>query len=144
MNLINKKNCIPIICITYTVVSIASTVYEIMDKGVINPTQLNIFLFLIFSMLGVGVLSFHRFLDRFSPVGMLILQYLMALLMINGSLWLASHIVEIHPDGYHDMTLSFSVPYLIGSVLYFLCLKIELKKQNRLLKEIRQKHLLDA
>ena len=57
MRIINKKNVIPIICITYTVISIGYTIFEIIINGKMNPTQLNIFLFLVLSILGVAVLS---------------------------------------------------------------------------------------
>lgn len=144
MNLINKKNFIPIICITYTIVSISLTIFEILDKREMTPSHLNIFLFLACSILGVGVLSLHRLLDRFSPLVMLILQYLIAIMIIHGLLWMASYFVDIHPDGFHDMTLSFSIPYAIGSVLYYICLKLEVKKQNQLLKLIKQKHVKES
>lgn len=144
MNLIHKKNFIPIICMTYTIVSISLTIFEILDRREMTPSHLNIFLFLACSILGVGVLALHRFLDRFSPLVMLLLQYLIAIVIIHGTLWMASYFVDIHPDGFHDMLLSFTVPYAIGCVIYYFCLKIEVKKQNDLLKQMKQKHLQDS
>lgn len=139
MKLINKRNVIPIICITYTVVSISLTIFEILNKGEMNPTQFNIFLFLILSILGVGVLSQHYRFERFSPLTMIILQYVIAVVIIVISLWMASFFVDIHPDGYKDMTLSFSIPYVIGAVVYYVCLRLEVRKQNRLLVNIKKK-----
>ena len=139
MKLINKRNVIPIICITYTVVSVTSTIFEIISKREMNPTQLNMFLFLILSILGVGVLSQHYRFERFSPLSMIILQYVIAVAIIVISLWIASFFVDIHPDGYKDMTLSFSIPYFIGAVIYYICLRLEVKEQNRLLRNIKKK-----
>lgn len=139
MKLINKRNVIPIICITYTVVSVTSTIFEIIYKSEMNPTQLNMFLFLILSILGVGVLSQHYRFERFSPLTMIILQYVIAVAIIVISLWIASFFVDIHPDGYKDMTLSFSIPYIIGAVIYYICLRLEVKEQNRLLRNIKKK-----
>ncbi len=139
MKLINKRNVIPIICITYTVVSVTSTIFEIISKREMNPTQLNMFLFLILSILGVGVLSQHYRFERFSPLSMIILQYVIAVAIIVISLWIASFFVDIHPDGYKDMTLSFSIPYIIGAVIYYICLRFEVRKQNRLLINIKKK-----
>ncbi len=139
MKLINKRNVIPIICITYTVVSVTLTIFEIINKSEINPTQLNIFFFLILSILGVGVLSQHYRFERFSPLTMIILQYVIALAVIVISLWTASFFVDIHPDGYKDMTLSFSIPYFIGAVIYYVCLRLEVKEQNKLLRNIKKK-----
>lgn len=137
MNMINKRNIIPVICITYTVVSIVLTSYEIIVRGEMNPTQLNMLLFLILSILGVGVLSQHHRLERFSPPTMIIIQYLIAIAIILTLLWIASFFVDIHPDGYRDMTLSFSIPYFIGAIIYYVCLRLEVRKQNKLLDNIK-------
>ena len=138
MRIINKKNVIPIICVTCTVISIGYTIFEIIINGKMNPTQLNIFLFLVLSMLGVAVLSQHYRFNRFSPLAMIIMQYMIAESIILASLRIASFFVDIHPDGYRDMTLSFSVPYLIGALIYYICLRLEVKKQNQLLRIIKE------
>lgn len=138
MKLINKKNVVPVICVTYTVVSIVLTTFEIIVKGEMNPTQLNIFLFLLLSILGIGVLSQHYRLERFSPLTMMIIQYLIAVAIIFISLKTASCFVDIHPDGYRDMTVSFSIPYFIGAVIYYICLRLEVRKQNRILEKIKK------
>lgn len=138
MKLITKKNIIPIICITYTVLSISLTIYEIIVNGKMNPAQLNIFLFLILSILGVVVLSQHYRFERFSPLTMIIMQYAIAIVVILVSLKIASFFVDIHPDGYRDMTLSFSVPYIIGAIIYYIVLRLEVKKQNKLLENIKK------
>lgn len=138
MKMIHKKNVIPIICITYTVVSILLTGFEIVMKGKLNPTQLNLILFLLLSILGVAVLSQHYRLERFSPLTMIVIQYAIAIAAILLTLKIASYFVDIHPDGYKDMTLSFSVPYFIGTIIYYLCLRIEVRKQNQILRSIRE------
>lgn len=138
MKMIHKKNVIPIICITYTVVSILLTGFEIVMKGKLNPTQLNMILFLLLSILGVAVLSQHYRLERFSPLTMIVIQYAIAITAILLTLKTASYFVDIHPGGYKDMTLSFSVPYFIGAIIYYLCLRIEVRKQNQILRSIRE------
>ena len=138
MKLITKKNVIPIICVTYTVLSISLTVYEIIINKKINPTQLNIFLFLVLSILGVVILSQHYRFERFSPLTMIIIQYAIAIAVILISLKTASFFVDIHPDGYRDMTLSFSIPYFIGAIIYYIALRLEVKKQNKLLENIKK------
>jgi len=139
MRLIHKKNVIPVICVTYTAVSIGATLFEVLVKGEMNPTQLNIFLFLLLSVLGVAVLSQHYRLERFSPLTMIGIQYLAAVAVILVSLKAASYITDIHPDGYRDMTVSFSILYLIGAVVYYISLRLEVRKQNRILEQIRRR-----
>jgi len=138
MKLISKKNVVPIICISYTIVSIILTIFEIIVNGKMNPTQLNMFLFLFLSILAVGILSQHYRLDRFSPLSMIIIQYLFAVAIILISLKVSSFFVDIHPDGYKDMTISFSIPYFIGMVIYYIYLRLEVRKQNRILAKIRK------
>ncbi len=138
MKLVNRKNLIPVICITYTVVSVSLTIIETLIKREINATQLNIFMFLLLSILGVGVLSQHYRLERFSPLVMVIIQYFVAVVIILVSLKAASYFTYVHPDGYKDMVISFSVPYFIGAVIYYISLILEVRKQNRILEKIKQ------
>lgn len=138
MKLVNKKNVIPIICITYTIISLLLTTFEIFQKGEMNPTQLNMFLFLLLSVLGVGVLSQHYRLERYSPLTMIVIQYLIAEVIILVSLKAASYFVDIHPNGYRDMTISFSIPYFIGAFIYYICLRLEVRKQNRILETLKR------
>lgn len=63
---------------------------------------------------------------------------MIAEIIILASLKIASFFVDIHPDGYRDMTLSFSVPYLIGALIYYIRLRLEVKKQNQLLRIIKE------
>ena len=138
MKLVNRKNFISVICITYTVISISLTIINILIKGEINGTQLNIFTCLLLSILGVGVLSQHYRLERFSPLAMVIIQYLAAIAIILVSLKAASYFTYVHPGGYRDMVISFSVPYFIGAVIYYISLMLEVRKQNRILEKIKQ------
>lgn len=138
MKLVNKKNVIPVICITYTVVSISLTIIEVLINGAMNATQLNIFMFLLLSILGVGILSQHYRLERFSPLAMVIIQYFAAVVVILVFLKAASCFTDIHPGGVRDMVISFSVPYFIGAVIYYISLVLEVRKQNRILEKIKQ------
>lgn len=138
MKLVNRKNVISVICVTYTVISILLTIINILIEGEMNSTQLNIFTCLLLSILGVGVLSQHYRLERFSPLAMVIIQYLAAVAVILVSLKAASYFTYVHPGGYRDMVISFSMPYFIGAVIYYISLMLEVRKQNRILEKIKQ------
>lgn len=138
MKLVNRKNVISVICVTYTVISILLTIINILIEGEMNSTQLNIFTCLLLSILGVGVLSQHYRLERFSPLAMVIIQYLAAVAVILISLKAASYFTYVHPGGYRDMVISFSVPYFIGAVIYYISLMMEVRRQNRILEKIKQ------
>ena len=51
MKLVNRKNVISVICVTYTVISILLTIINILIEGEMNSTQLNIFTCLLFYLL---------------------------------------------------------------------------------------------
>ena len=138
MKIINKKNIVSVVCITYTYIYITLAVLEVIAKGKMNPTHLNMFLCLLLSILGVLILSQHYRLERFSPLAMVIIQYVIAVAVILISLKAASYITDIHPDGYRDMILSFSIPYFIGAVVYYISLMLEVRKQNRILEKIKK------
>ncbi len=138
MKIINKKNIVSVVCITYTSISITLAVLEVIAKGKMNPTQLNMFLCLLLSILGVLILSQHYRLERFSPLAMVIIQYVVAFAVILISLKAASYITDVHPSGYRDMILSFSIPYFIGAVVYYISLMLEVRKQNRILEKIKK------
>ena len=138
MKIINKKNIVSVVCITYTSISITLAVLEVIAKEKMNPTQLNMFLCLLLSILGVLILSQHYRLERFSPLAMVIIQYVVAVAVILISLKAASYITDVHPNGYRDMILSFSIPYFIGAVVYYISLMLEVRKQNRILEKIKK------
>ncbi len=138
MKIINKKNIVPVVCMTYTFISMILTLLEVITKGKVNPTQLNMFLCLLLSILGVLVLSQHYRLERFSPLAMVTIQYVAAVAIILISLKAASYVTDVHPDGYRDMILSFSIPYFIGAVVYYISLMLEVRKQNRILEKIKK------
>lgn len=69
---------------------------------------------------------------------MIIMQYAIAIAVILISLKTASFFVDIHPDGYRDLTLSFSIPYIIGAIIYYITLRLEVNKQNKLLENIKK------
>ncbi|MCI9078126.1 MAG: hypothetical protein HFH68_04240 [Lachnospiraceae bacterium] len=69
---------------------------------------------------------------------MVIIQYLAAIIIIIVSLKVASYFTDVHPDGYKDMVISFSVPYLTGAVIYYISLGLEVRKQNQILEKIKQ------
>ncbi len=138
MKIVNKKNIVSVICVTYTFVSISLTVLEVLVSGTVSPAQLNLFLFLIFSILGVGVLSQHYRLERFSPVAMLLIQYLCAIGVIFIGTKIAACFVDIHPNGLRDLILSFSVPYVIGAAIYYISLWLEVNRQNQIIRKIKE------
>ena len=53
--------------------------------------------------------------------------------------WLSSFVEPIHEEGYRDMFLSFSIPYGIAAIVYYISLFYEVRRANRILDEVRRK-----
>lgn len=126
-----------IVCVVYTVVSIVLTSFEVIERRYINQTQINMLLFLLLSILSVVLMSQQYRLNRFSPLVQGVVQYVILIFVILISLFVFSHFVEVHVNGYRDILISFSVPYVLGLVIYFICLNMEVKKQNKMIKQIK-------
>jgi hypothetical protein len=106
--------------------------------GKINPTQTNLWLCLILSAIAVFILSQHYRFDRYSLITVIIMQYVVAMFLVFLLVWLSGFFVEIHPDGYHDVFVSFTIPYWLGAIFYYINLFVEVKKQNEMIQEIKK------
>lgn len=105
----------------------------------VNFTQFNILMMAIGCLIGVLIFSKSYYLDAFSPLFVIVIQYAAAILCALLLTWLTSFWEPISPHGYRDMVASFSVPYFIGALLYNKRLKDEIKKQNEDLQFIKRK-----
>ncbi|MHC1748926.1 MAG: DUF6608 family protein [Cellulosilyticaceae bacterium] len=137
MKTVTKKNFLPILCCTYTIISLGIIISEAVILKKLNPTQLNLLSCFVLSFLAIGVLSQHYRFERFSLLAVIIMQYVVAVIIVLALMWILGHFIPIHPDGYHDMLQSFTVPYVIGAGVYYTSLKREVKKQNQILKSLK-------
>jgi len=136
MKIITKGNIISTICISYTLVSLYMILVELL-VGNFTTTHFNMLSALVITTIGVIILSLHNTLDFLPPLIMIIVQYLIATFLICGLILLASNFMDIHENGYKDMIISFTLPYIIGALLYYIHLKNEIRKQNESLNYIR-------
>ena len=130
MKVIHKQNFFPIVCICFTLLSIGNVILEAIVLGKFGHDQQNLLLMLLLSVLAVAVLSQHY---RFGSVPLtlvILVQYLLA--------WISSFFETLHENAYRDMFLSFTIPYAIGAVVYYVSLFVEIKHANKTLEEIRR------
>ncbi len=139
MKTINKKNFFPILCITYTILSLSKIILEAFLMNLYGNYQENFILMFIISLFSILVLSQHYRLSRFPILLVMMGQYLLLLGLIFGYLWIENIFIEIHPNGYRDMFLSFTIPYFIASLLYYINVFKETKKANEMLQEIKSR-----
>lgn len=137
MEIINKKNIIPTICVSYTLISQYIIISEMRHDGM-SPTHFNLILCLVYTALAIVILSKHSLLDRFSPLVMIVIQFIAANVIILAITFFTGFFLELHPDAYIDSVRSFSTFYVIGAGAYYIQLIYEIKKQNKVLKEIQE------
>lgn len=137
MKIINIKNFFPIVCIVYTILSLSKIILEYFMLNLFDNYQENFIIMFFISFFSTLVLSQHYRLSRFPLPLVIIGQYLLLLGLIFGFLWIENGFIEIHSDGYRDMFTSFTIPYIIAAMLYYINVFKEAKKANKMIQELK-------
>lgn len=69
----------------------------------------------------------------------MVVQYLLAIGIILGSLWVIGHYEPLHPNAYIDMWRSFTIIYILGAICCYVGLYIDIRKKNRWLEEAKKR-----
>lgn len=138
MKIIDKNNFWNVYCMAFTYIALGATTIDIFAYKSVNFTQFNILMIAAGCLIGVLIFSASPYLEAFSPLSVIILQYAAAIMCALLLTWLTGFWEPISPHGYRDMIISFSVPYFIGAVIYNIKLKKEIKGQNEELQIIKK------
>lgn len=125
------------IAVSYTILSMVNTVIVLLEPSYTYSPQ-NSIMMLLFSTVGVLVLYSHHLFKNVSPLAMLGLQYLIAFVLIVSMIRLTGFFGPLHETAYRDGILSFTIPYIIGAIIYYLHLYLETKKHNRWIESIQK------
>ena len=139
MKILNKQNFMPTVCVCYTTLSFGKIVVEYITQGKFGNDQANLLVMFVICLVATFVLSQHYRFERFPLLAIMLVQYLILIAGVMGFLWISSFFAPLHPDGYHDMFWSFTIPYIIGVAVYYLGLFYEIKKADKLLQEYKEK-----
>lgn len=127
-----------VICVSYTIISLATTLFDrLFYDG--RDDFLSLLFKFICTVIAVSILYTHPLLERLSPLAMIVLQYAAAMLLVFFTIWVSSFFDELHESSYFDAFRSFTIIYIIGAIAYYVGLQIDVRKQNRLLKEIQNR-----
>lgn len=137
MKIIDKNNFFSVLGITYMCFIVGSTLIESILEGSLSSEHFNNLMSLAFCTLSIIILSQHYRLDNFSPLVIIIGQYVVALILAFLITWLTGFITPITEGGYRDILVSFTIPYILGALFYYRSLRLEIKKQNEDLKLIK-------
>lgn len=138
MKIIDRKSFFPTVCVVYTIITVSKIVIEAMFNHLFGNYQQNILMILFLSFLATFVLSQHYRLQAIPLPLVILLQYVALASSILLVLKVMSYFTPIHPDGYRDMLLSFTIPYVIGAVIYYISLWQEVQKVNLMLNQIKK------
>jgi len=125
------------VCIAFTLLTIINSVLTEMIGYESIPISNN-YLMLLWCSIGTITLFSHKLLSRWSPLAVIITQYLIANGLVFLTIYISGLTGDNHPDAYSDGFRSFTIPYIIGAIIYYGYLYYEAKKQNNLLQAVKR------
>lgn len=131
---------IPIaICISYTILSVYNAAASLIVGRETGPHS-NSLLMLLFTTIAILILSLHHLFDECPPAVMIAVQYIIAMGLVFLTTYILSFFEEMGENGYRDIFLSFTIPYIIGAIIYYISLFRTAQRQNTLLTQINAAH----
>ncbi len=124
------------ICVSYTIISMGAAILNMLTGHETN--NLNAIAMFLFTSIAVIVLSLHRMFDSSSPLLMIVIQYIVALTLVMLVVFLIGLFSPVSEGGYMDIFVSFTVPYIIGAIIYYVSVFYTARQQNHLLDEIKE------
>ncbi len=129
---------IPItICVSYTILSVFNAALSLLN-GKEQISSANSLAMLLFTTIAVLVLSIHHLFDEWNPILMIIIQYVIAMALVFLVVFLIGFIEPVSEGGYYDIFISFTIPYIIGAVFYYIEVFRCAYRQDRILQEIKK------
>ena len=138
MKLINKKNCISIVCISFTLIVCGKLLIE-KDAGFTDVHYTgNIFACLGFSVIITAVLALHFYLQRFPLIPVLAVQYLLVVAGTAGFVKVTDIIAGTDTNAMWQMIVSVTIPFAVSAAFYYFSYFRQIKKANDILAEINR------
>ena len=138
MKLINRKNFISIVCISFTFLVLGKLIWEKII-GFTDPHYTeNIFLTLGFAILIPAILAVHYYLQQFPFIPVFIGQYVVTVAIVLGVIWVIGHFAELAPTAYRDMFVSVTIPFIICAVIYYIIFFRQIRKANEILENLTE------
>ena len=136
MRLINKKNFLSIVCISFTLIVLVKLIWEkVTGFFDVNYTE-NIFVCLGISVLITVVLSLHHYLKQYPFIPVFIGQYVFTISLISACIWVFKRFSDVAESAYRDMIISVSIPFFVCALVYYAIFFLQIKKANRILDEL--------
>ena len=138
MQIINRKNYLSIVCAVYTIISIGIIILEAV-QGHKDPYYAENFITIfLLSLVATLVLSMHYYLQNVPLIIIFLGQYIFLIGITMISLWIESHFQEMASTAYSDMFISFTIPYIICAIMYYVTYLLQLKNANKTLEDLKK------
>lgn len=132
--MIDRHNFTSVVSGTFTCLLIGKIILErIMEYHDKNYAE-NILTLFVITVIATLILSIHKYLTNVPFLLVTLLQYGVLICGVMGATWLEGRFTNMHPDAYHDMFWSVTIPYVILAGIYYISFFREVKKANLLLK----------
>ena len=138
MKIINRQNFWSVVCIVFTLLLLGKILLELVLRGDFGNYQVNILIMFVLSLLATFVLSQYYRFQQYPLLVVILGQYILLIAIVMFITWIGGRFNELHKNAYRDMFLSFTIPYVIGVIIYYAAVFHEIKSANQALKEIKE------
>ena len=139
MKIIDKQNFWSVVCKVFTLLLLGKILLELIVQKVFGNYQENILLMFVLSLLATFVLSQYYRFQKYPLLIVILGQYILLIGVVMLITWIGGCFGELHYNAYRDMFLSFTIPYIIGVIIYYTAVFHEIKSANQVLKEIKSR-----
>ena len=136
MNKVLRNEILLTICVSYTLISIGTTILNMLAGSETN--NMKTISMLVFTSIAVLVLYTHQIFDKVSPLVMIVIQYVIALGLVMLYVFIVGLFDPVAEGGYRDIFVSFTIPYVIGALVYYISVFYQAQQQDALLQEIKK------
>ena len=138
MKLITRKNFISLVCISFTILVLVKLVWEKVI-GFTDPHYTeNIFMSLGIAILIPMILAVHYYLQSFPFIPVFIGQYIVAVLIVIGGVWMLGRFVQLAPTAYQDMLISITIPFVVCAAVYYVIFFRQIRKANEMIEKLSE------
>ena len=126
-----------VITVSYTIISLVVGFINANFKNDFSEF-INISSMFLWTSIAVIVLYMYPLFDRFPPVLTIVIQYIIAMAAVFILLYIEGLVFNLHVNAYKDVFYSFTIPYIIGAIVFYYETYKDAKKANSLIKKLQR------
>ncbi len=133
------KSYLKTVCIVYTCLVLGKVILENVAGRPDKQYGTNLLVMFFIACLATAVLNTYEKLQEFPLIPVIVAQYFVVIGVVLGCAFLADRLklTEIAAAGYRDLFFSVTVPYVVGAVLYYMSFLEEIRRANRMIREMQ-------